>query len=113
MGEKHRIRKKIRKQRKAERKAAKKARKAEKEKHKDKKVSKVRKKYVDQFGQIFFKEIGTNINVEERSGVRRAKDLKVTAHTYGAPETNLNQNYGDGTPAVAGTYEIGVHQPVA
>jgi len=109
--EKHRVRKKIRKQRKAERKAARKKKKEEKLKKKGGTVSKVKKKYVDQFGQIYYKEVGGDVNIAQRSGVQRAKDVKVTAHTYGSPEINLNQDYGDKTSA-AGTFELGANQPI-
>jgi len=110
--EKHRIRKEIRKKRKAERRAARKARKAEKEKYAGSKVSKVRKKYVDQFGNIYFKEVGGDINIEERSGVKRQNDAQVTSLNYGAKEMDFNQNYGT-SAANAGTWEVGKHQPTA
>merc|ERR1711879_424591 len=102
-------REKIRKKRKAEGKAQREAKRAERAKKKGNKVGRVKKRYVDQFGNIFYKAVGSKIKVQERGGVQRTKDLKVTAHTYGKKNQDNayrdDQNNGD-----AGSYEVGVKQ---
>jgi len=99
--EKLRIEKLKRKQRRKDRRA----KKGKKRKDKDgTKVTKVKKKYRDQWGNITYKEVGgAEVNIQERGGVKRVEGTLVEK-SYGST-TEIQKDYGDQVQA-AGTYQL-------
>jgi len=111
--EKRRIMEEQKKRRKEERKARRKAKRGGKKKRQDHKIRKIKKKYVDQFGNVYYKEVGGSSGpVEARQGLAQADrgNVQVVSKDYNRGNQQINQDLYQGT-GNAGTFDINSQPP--